>query len=45
VAPAIHIECTDASGNTSTATAEVTVPHDWGKGIKKNKVKKPKKVK
>ena len=26
----IHIECTDASGNTATATVEVTVPHDQG---------------
>jgi len=30
----IHVECTDASGNTTTATVEVTVPHDQGKGKK-----------
>lgn len=28
----IHVECTDASGNTATATVDVTVPHDQGKG-------------
>jgi hypothetical protein len=27
----IHVECTDASG-TATATVDVTVPHDQGKG-------------
>jgi len=27
----IHVECTDASGNTTTATAEVNVPHDQAK--------------
>jgi hypothetical protein len=26
----IHIECTDASGNTATATVEATVPHNQG---------------
>ena len=30
----IHIECTDASGNTSTAIVEVIVPHDKGKDKK-----------
>ncbi|MHC4791328.1 MAG: HYR domain-containing protein [Planctomycetota bacterium] len=30
----IYVECTDASGNTATATVEVTVPHDQGKGKK-----------
>ena len=28
----IHVKCTDASENTTTATVEVTVPHDQGKG-------------
>jgi hypothetical protein len=27
----IHLECTDASGNATIATADVTVPHDRGK--------------
>ncbi len=30
----LHIECTDASGNTATATVTVTVPHDMGGGKK-----------
>jgi len=30
----IHVECTDASGNTATGTVEVMVPHDQGKGEK-----------
>jgi hypothetical protein len=30
----IHIACTDVSGNTATATVEVNVPHDQGKGKK-----------
>jgi len=30
----IHIKCTDASGNTTTGTVDVTVPHDQGKGKK-----------
>ncbi len=30
----IHVECTDASGNTATATVDVTVPHDKGEGKK-----------
>ena len=30
----IHVECTDASENTTTATVDVTVPHDQGKGKK-----------
>ena len=33
----IHIECTDASGNTATATVEVTMPHDQGKEPKSPK--------
>ena len=33
----IVIEATDASGNASTATVDVTVPHDKGKGKKKGK--------
>jgi hypothetical protein len=28
----IHVECTDASGNTATGTVAVMVPHDQGKG-------------
>ncbi|MCF7972828.1 MAG: HYR domain-containing protein [Phycisphaerae bacterium] len=31
----ITVACTDDSGNESTATVEVTVPHDKGKGGKK----------
>jgi len=30
----VHIECTDASGNTAAAAVEVTVPHDQGKAKK-----------
>jgi hypothetical protein len=30
----IHVNCVDASGNTATATVDVTVPHDQGKGKK-----------
>ncbi len=30
----LHIECTDASGNTATATVTVTVPHDMRGGKK-----------
>ena len=30
----IHIECADLSGNTATATVDVSVPHDRGKGKK-----------
>jgi len=30
----IIVECMDASGNTATATVDVTVPHDQGKGKK-----------
>ncbi|HID29766.1 MAG TPA: hypothetical protein EYP19_07140 [Desulfobacterales bacterium] len=38
----IIVECTDASGNTSTDSVEVTVPHDQGK--KKGKCKGKKKA-
>jgi len=31
----IHVGCMDASGNTTTATVDVTVPHDQSKGKKK----------
>ena len=30
----IHVECTDVSGNTTTDTVDVTVPHNQGKGKK-----------
>jgi parallel beta-helix repeat protein len=30
----IHVKCVDASGNFATATTQVTVPHDQGKGKK-----------
>jgi hypothetical protein len=30
----IEVNCTDASGNTTTGTVNVTVPHDRGKGKK-----------
>jgi hypothetical protein len=26
----IHVECSDASGNVTTGTVDVTVPHDQG---------------
>ncbi len=36
----ITVECTDQSGNSSTDTAKVTVPHDKGKKNNQNKKKK-----
>ena len=30
----IHVECTDDGGNTTTATVDVSVPHDQRKGNK-----------
>lgn len=36
----ITVECTDQSGNSSTDTTTVTVPHDKGKKNQKNKKKK-----
>jgi len=32
----IHVNCVDASGNTATASVDVTVPHDQTKGKGKN---------
>ena len=36
----IEVECTDASGNSSTKTVDVTVPHDQGGNNGKAKNKK-----